>query len=330
MPGGPETLDYSALERGRVALRYAWHGLNWVLTENGVFVSGTLILFAGLWVVSGLVRLRSSRQVGDARHMITCLFMLGFFVLLPLEYGVQSPWWYGGYLYRYVLPVLPLGLILSLIGLRQVLVAIGLLAKEGGRMASPSVFADHHRARVAGRIVMVLLAAAVIGRAVSFTLSLSGEIENYRVIVGFNEGYRRSVADWLRQNTTEDARIAESFLGVGVLGYYAQRHIVDASGLTEPEVLSFWAADGDPRPSDPERLQFLDAKEISHVVGGPGLDAFLGGRGVPITTLSNATGNLSWSGVDFNTTVIYRYEPNLSPPVYGSKDGRSTAVSRED
>ena len=44
----------------------------------------------------------------------------------------------------------------------------------------------------------------------------------------------RAVGEWINANTPKDAQIAT--LEVGIIGYYAQQHIVGFAGLIQPEV----------------------------------------------------------------------------------------------
>jgi hypothetical protein len=52
----------------------------------------------------------------------------------------------------------------------------------------------------------------------------------------------REIGLWLRANTPPDARIG--MLEVGVIGYYAERPVVDFAGLIQPEVADQFAAGG--------------------------------------------------------------------------------------
>jgi hypothetical protein len=46
----------------------------------------------------------------------------------------------------------------------------------------------------------------------------------------------QSIGDWLKSNTPEDASVAA--LEVGMIGYYAQRAMIDFAGLIDPLVSS--------------------------------------------------------------------------------------------
>ena len=51
----------------------------------------------------------------------------------------------------------------------------------------------------------------------------------------------RAVGEWLAENTRSDARVGA--LEVGIVGYYAQRPMVDFAGLIQPDVADLMQTD---------------------------------------------------------------------------------------
>jgi hypothetical protein len=155
-----------------------------------------------------------------------------------------------------------------------------------------------------------VIALAVLASAWNTFTSAQGSIDGYRISSNYNEVYRKSVAVWLRDNTPQDARVGENFLGVGAIGYYSGRYIVDAGGLADHTILTYWAADGNPAASSKETFAYFDAKNTSYVIDAPMREH--GEKYQALVAIANAEGNMVWAGVSFDTAVVYRYNPSSS------------------
>jgi len=310
MPGAPETLDYSLGEKVVVAFNYSAESLNWILTENGLFVSIILIIIAGVVVFSKwLLFGNENGQKPDNREFLnvaTCLFLFLMFLGLPLEYGWKTPWWYGGYLHRYILPVLPFAIILSFYGIFFVFESIGLVRRDEHTTSTKSWSQAPRWAHLSSATALALTVGVVV---VLFFKQLAPAVENYRTMVGFNEKYRRAVAEWIATNTPVDARIGECFLGTGAIGFYANRYFVECGGLIDDEIIDYWAMDGNPRSSGPETMEYFQAKGVTHLILSEGMGKSLGTAATEVARIENPKGDLSWSGHDFNQAFIYRYHP---------------------
>ncbi len=311
MPGAPETMYYAPLERLRVAIDYATNGVVDLFDFPGLlqfWLIATLAGAATLGLVISLLPLfrqgteQDKAQDAARERLLPLLFLWGVVVLLPLEYGWKDSWWYGGYLLRYVLPVLPLSIVLAAVGLHQTLAWLraGLAAALSDSRLS--VFA----VRILSLAVYGLLAAGVFFHARTYWQAHDWRMNHYATAVAQNEDYRREVAAWLRDNTEEDARIADSFLGVGAIGYYAQRYTVDGGGLADSRLLDYWAQDGNPVASFTETLAFFEDEGVSYIVGGTAMQEWLGERGEPVATITNRGAEMNWAETDFDTTIIYR------------------------
>ncbi len=312
MPGAPETLHLSFIERFYRAVLYARDGLQWILTQNGLFVSTFLVVVAFMWLAGRLITHFDERTGDDStrNHLTAQWVMVGILVLLPLEYGWQTPWWYGGYLDRYILPVLPLALILSFLGGYRLLSMTGLYPESTVVQSStPGRTASLTARKGIGYALLGSLACLVLARTVSYSQALTLEIPNYRILVDFNESYRRSVAEWIRDNTDADTRVGETQLGVGAIGYYVDRYIVDAGGLVDGGILAYWAQDGDPQSSEAETFHYFRDKGVNLVIGPDGLENNPVWPLTPIIQIGNEIGDLSWADSDFNNVVLYRPRP---------------------
>ena len=77
--------------------------------------------------------------------------------------------------------------------------------------------------------VTYALAGFVLLYQVKYTLALVPSFRRKAIAV---EGTRKEVAVWLAENTPSDSTIATD--GIGYIGYYSQRRIVDLAGLVTP------------------------------------------------------------------------------------------------
>lgn len=79
--------------------------------------------------------------------------------------------------------------------------------------------------------------------------------------VGIIQTEMVKTANWIHENTPEDAIVAAH--DIGALGYYGQRELVDLAGLISPEVIPFIR--------DEKQLgSYLDGKEVDYLVTFPG------------------------------------------------------------
>jgi len=142
-------------------------------------------------------------------------------VLFPPLYALAL---YFGRSPKYAWYLLPI----TLCALPIVGVGIGQVVGFVGRVT----FARLPRAR----IPVSLLFAGVVA-ACYFTLVAMPSLR-YMVISQANEdGLRRQVGVWLRENTPHDATVAME--AIGYQGYYSERRIIDLAGLVTPRVVEY-------------------------------------------------------------------------------------------
>lgn len=128
------------------------------------------------------------------------LYFLGFSLL-----GVSAYFWYYA-------PLIPFFLALSGLGLESLLQKLQTAYPNNNRIAS----------QVALLLVSILLFADLNG----LLILRQQKDERFEIY--------QAVGIWLQQNTPEKSLIAA--LEIGILGYYAQRPIVDFAGLLQPEI----------------------------------------------------------------------------------------------
>jgi hypothetical protein len=115
---------------------------------------------------------------------------------------------------RYVIPALPILVLLGFAGFKQSLDAI---KTERTRWLAIRAWG--------GVIVVFLILFWVMG------------MQSYLEDVAFIDGEMVQTALWIEENTSEDALIAAH--DIGAIGYFAQRPILDLAGLVSPDVIPF-------------------------------------------------------------------------------------------
>ncbi|NPV76887.1 MAG: hypothetical protein HPY59_11000 [Anaerolineae bacterium] len=91
--------------------------------------------------------------------------------------------------------------------------------------------------------------------------------------VGIIQTEMVKTAEWIRDNTPEDALIAAH--DIGALGYFGQRELVDLAGLISPEVISFIR-------NEEQLGDYLDREGVDYLVTFPGWYPTLVARGEEI------------------------------------------------
>lgn len=175
------------------------------------FAPGFLTVFRGYashwhyWVEASLaligVGVASARQ---RQWLIFLAWPIVYFVAYSLL-GVTRYFWYYA-------PLIP-GFVMA--------AALGVEAVWRGwqRLAPPA-----HR--LAGAALLVLGVALLVAHGAQFVRQSQQTDPRYP--------FYRAIGEWLRANTLPEASVGT--LEVGIIGYYAQRPIVDFAGLIQPEV----------------------------------------------------------------------------------------------
>ena len=83
----------------------------------------------------------------------------------------------------------------------------------------------------------------------------------YAQDVAIVEGEMVAVAQWLAENTPEDALVASH--DIGAIGYFAERPLLDLAGLISPEIIPLLA-------DEPALEQYVLSSEADYLVTAPG------------------------------------------------------------
>ncbi|OGO47532.1 MAG: hypothetical protein A2Z30_00605 [Chloroflexi bacterium RBG_16_64_43] len=214
-------------------------GEGWVQRVGGqsaAILAGPLVVLAPflLVVVYSALKQRRWERLVPMAWMIA--HVAAYTARLPVSYQ------HG----RYLIPVIPLGLLYGAAGLRMV----------WARM----------RGGLAGRVLVrgAWLSWGAVGLAF---LVLGGRA--YVRDVGLIDEEMVATARWVEAHTPEGAVIAAH--DIGALGYYAERRLVDLGGLTSAAALTVLR---DPR----ELAQFLTHEGSDYLVTFPGLYPLVGKR----------------------------------------------------
>lgn len=157
-------------------------------------------LFKAILFLLGLIPLFLKAKSLTFLIAWTSLYFLGFTVL-----GVSAYFWYYA-------PLVPAFLIITGLGLESLI--------QKFRAASPKIRPYAHLA--AFLLVSILMIADI------NSLLILRQKQDHRF------GIYQAAGTWLQQNTPENALTAA--LEIGILGYYAQRPIIDFAGLLQPEI----------------------------------------------------------------------------------------------
>jgi hypothetical protein len=115
---------------------------------------------------------------------------------------------------RYVIPALPILLLLGFSGYKQV---IDTIKSDRAKWLVGRAWG--------GAIVVFLILFWLLG------------MQSYLEDVAIIDGEMVQTAHWIEDNTTEDSLIAAH--DIGAIGYFAQRPILDLAGLVSPDVIPF-------------------------------------------------------------------------------------------
>jgi hypothetical protein len=135
----------------------------------------------------------------------TLLYFLGYALL-----GVSRYYWYFA-------PLVP-GLI--------VLVGLGVSGLYDLSRSRIAALRSPHASGFITVVILILIGAPAFGQF--YSLNAIRQQPDDRIHI------YRAIGDWLRNNTPEQASVGT--LEVGMIGYYAQRSIVDFAGLLQPDV----------------------------------------------------------------------------------------------
>ncbi len=280
--------------------------------------------FIGIWsFFLGYFNLVSFNQIGNFLLLLLCAFSLvtllylfllrevseksflarlsaASFLLLPFAYGFKfaiHPF-FGGYYHRYLLPVLIIFIIEGAIGL-------GWLIKLAEAYFAPMSIG----AAKAKRGVRVL-ATIGLGGLVFYNFALMKgrfpyDDDIYQRVVYRNTDLRYKAAIWIKENTPLQSRVMVGKTGLGVIGSYSDRYILDEGALINPDIYPYYRAVLKGEDKWAKIVEYMTDRKVDYyvTVPAPGEYSCL----QPLTLIKDPD-HLPWQ---FDKIAIYRF---ISPP----------------
>jgi hypothetical protein len=203
------------------------------LTGAGAVLAPGFLMFV-------FTSLREKRWIGLALAAWFTGFLFLYALRLPVTYQ------HG----RYIMPALPIYLILGLAGLQQIL-----------RLRDPGMWR-----RVLSR---AWLASLVLVEVIFWGLGA----QTYGRDVALIESEMVDAARWIEENTPKEARIAAH--DIGALGFFARRDLLDLAGLISPDVIPIIR-------DEPALSRYLESRQAAFLVTFPGWYPSLSGRKLPV------------------------------------------------
>ena len=226
---GEEPFPWSALAMGG-AILLLWVGFAWSYFGSPLPVTlaakraqGVMAISQSYWTGLGLL----AKQYWSMPGFPLILGCAGVGLLFLPQRSQRSQWllivaWSGAHLlaytalgvtryFWYYAQIVPGLAVLTALGVDGM---AGLVGKRAGRMAA--------------LVLTILLAASMMGIELS-AIQRMAQHPDARLIV------YREVGEWLAHNTPADATVGT--LEVGIIGYYAQRSMIDFAGLLQPETV---------------------------------------------------------------------------------------------
>lgn len=226
-----KTLLYFPLQQAEELIRFS--------AENSVLL--TCLVPLGIWRL-----VASSREEGEGRSMLIPMVIVAF----PLLRGVVAP--FQGALFqhgRYAANLVPLLTVVGVSGLQQLLHLLRLRAESGTvrRFAGWAI-----------PLAWLVLLANLSVREVEYARTYAGNVREIGSL-------HIEMAHWLVENTPPGATIATH--DIGALGYFAQRRLLDTTGIITPEVLTYLRPGV---PADSGVLAYLQTARPDYLVILPG------------------------------------------------------------
>lgn len=174
-------------------------------------------------------------------------------LLLPFAYGAlfRAGPVFGGYYNRYIMPMLPAGVILFSTGLVTVF--------------------RYFQVKKPLKIICLFF-------FVSYPLLVTGiQLPHHKAVCkrecSLNNGIRRQAGEWIRNNTPPTAVIFTGYTGLGVVGFYADRRILDMGALINPDIFEYYRDVPAMGAARWERtIKYMLDKKVDYFVTAPGIE----------------------------------------------------------
>ncbi len=274
-------------------------------------------LLAGIWTFFlGYFSLVSFNQVGNFLLLLLCAFsllkLLYSFLLrevpeknflarasaasllaLPFAYGFKfavHPF-FGGYYNRYLLPVLVIFTIEGAIGLGWL---IKLAKRKFGR-----------------QLVGVLTFIGLIGLVFYNFALMKGRFpyddDIYQRVVYRNTDLRYKAAIWIKENTPPQSRVMVGKTGLGIIGNYSDRYVLDEGALINPDIYPYYRAVLKGEDKWAKTVEYMTDRKVDYYVTVPAPGEYPNLQ--PLTVIQDPD-HLPWQ---FDKIAVYRFVPSPSP-----------------
>ncbi len=234
-----------------------------------------LLLLFGYNVLETYHLIRS--RVWDPEISLGKMTRITFFFALPLAYSFlifPGRNGFGGYYERYILPVYPFLIIGATLGVHQA-------ASLARHLFSAVPSAENTLMPFLLNIKKVFRIGVVICPWTIYLLVLLLLIKGIPTHMNIYQGLaleknrlRYNVAMWLRDNTPQDARVAIGAPGLGVVGYYADRYILDLGALIDPDIFPYYQAVAQGANKWDKIMEYMRDKRATYLVHEPTLSGY--------------------------------------------------------
>ncbi len=255
-------------------------------------IGNFLLLLLCAFSLLTLLYLFLLREVSERSFLAR--FTAASFLLLPFAYGFKfavHPF-FGGYYHRYLLPVLIIFIIEGAVGLGWLI--------------------ESAKKRLGKRVVGVL-AVIGLGGLVFYNFSLMKERfpyddDIYQRVVYRNTDLRYKAAIWLKENTPTQSRVMVGKTGLGIIGSYCDRYVLDEGALINPDIYPYYRAvlEGEDRWA--KIVEYMTDRKVDYYVTDPGP-----GEYSCLQTIAVIKEDPSYLPWEFDKIVIYKFTPPASP-----------------
>lgn len=269
-------------------------------------------LLAGIWTFFlGYFSLISFNQIGNFLLLLLCAFSLlklfylfllrevsekdflarvsaASFLTLPFAYGFKfavHPF-FGGYYNRYLLPVLIVFIIEGAIGLGWL---IKLAERKFGR-------------QVVGFLTLIGLVGLVFYNFVLMKGRFPYDDDIYQRVVYRNTDLRYKAAIWIKENTPFQSRVMVGKAGLGIIGNYCDRYVLDEGALINPDIYPYYRAVLKGEDKWAKTVEYMTDRKVDYYVTVPASGEYPSLQ--PLTVIQDPD-HLPWQ---FDKIVIYRFK----------------------
>lgn len=274
-------------------------------------------LLAGVWTFFlGYFSLISFNQIGNFLLLLLCtlslLKLLYFFLLrevsgkdflarasaasflaLPFAYGFKfavHPF-FGGYYSRYLLPVLIVFIIEGAIGLCWL---IKLAKRKFGR-------------QVVGVLTLIGLVGLVFYNFALMKGRFPYDDDIYQRVVYRNTDLRYKAAIWIKENTPPQSRVMVGKTGLGIIGNYSDRYVLDEGALINPDIYPYYRAVLKGEDKWAKTVEYMTDRKVDYYVTVPASGEYPNLQ--PLTVIQDPD-HIPWQ---FDKIAIYRFISSPSP-----------------